>query len=314
MPLCSCVRKYGGVTVAELPKVSVIIPTYNHAEFLREALRSVCEQSRSDWEAIVVNNYSEDDTIAVVEAFEDPRIRLVNYRNHGIIAASRNYGISLAKGEYLAFLDSDDTWSPEKLSISLAGLEEGFDLVCHGLHWFGSRSERDQYYGPEERATFDALLFRGNCIATSATMVRRDRVETVGGFSEDENFVTAEDYHLWLKLAQAGAKFFFIDQVLGRYRFHAENSGTAVRQANAVRHVVDDFVSAMGPLGLVGRVRVRFRHGIIAYSIGRGMQANGRFLAAWPYFFRSLVLHPGYYKTYLAMVLNLLCINPDSYR
>jgi glycosyltransferase involved in cell wall biosynthesis len=75
------------VTLAVLkPRLSIVIPTYNHARFLRTALDSVRAQSLSDWEAIVVNNFSEDDTVAVVESYDDPRIRLVNFANNGIIA------------------------------------------------------------------------------------------------------------------------------------------------------------------------------------------------------------------------------------
>jgi teichuronic acid biosynthesis glycosyltransferase TuaG len=80
------------------PLVSVVIPTYNHAQFLRAAIQSVIDQTFSDWEAVVVNNYSEDDTVQIVASFNDARIRLVNFRNHGVIAASRNYGMGLATG------------------------------------------------------------------------------------------------------------------------------------------------------------------------------------------------------------------------
>jgi len=94
------------------PAVSVIIPTYNHARFLRAAIQSVVDQTFPDWEIVIVNNYSEDDTVQIVASFNDPRIRLVNFCNHGVIAASRNHGMSLATGKAIAFLDSDDIWYP----------------------------------------------------------------------------------------------------------------------------------------------------------------------------------------------------------
>lgn len=294
------------------PLVSVIIPTYNHAQFLREALQSVCDQTFTDWEAIVVNNYSEDDTVSVVASFGDERIRLENFHNNGIIAASRNRGISLARGRYLAFLDSDDIWFPEKLAACVQRLgNDGCDLVCHGLHWFGDRRERDVFYGPASAATFEGLLYKGNCIATSATVVCRDAVEAVGGFSEDENIQTAEDYHLWLKLAQAGIEAVFIDQILGRYRFHDANTGSAIRQGMAVKAVLDGFFPEKMSRRLIDRVRIRFRCGTNEYAIARCLQAKGQFLAAWPYFFRAWFLHPFYLKTYTAIGLNVLCINPD---
>src|SRR5687767_4383972 len=94
------------------PLVSVIIPTYNHAPFLREALESLIAQDFRDWEALVVNNYSTDDTLEVVRSFDDRRIRVENFRNNGVIGASRNLGIRLSRGKYIAFLDSDDKWYP----------------------------------------------------------------------------------------------------------------------------------------------------------------------------------------------------------
>ena len=293
------------------PLVSVIIPTYNHVHFLREALESVCAQTYTNWEAVVINNYSEDNTVEVVESFNDPRIRLENFRNNGVIAASRNRGIALARGKYLAFLDSDDLWFPEKLAGCITRLEGGYDLVCHGLRWFGNRRERDEFYGPAHRATFDALLNKGNCIATSATVVRKDLVVSVGWLSEEPKIVTAEDYHLWLKLARTEAKMHFIDQVLGSYRFHTTNTGTAIRQANAVKHVVEDFFPEEQSRSLSDRIRVRFRYGIIDYGTGRSMQANNQFFAAWPYLLRSLVRHPFYFKTYIALALNVFCIRID---
>ena len=118
------------------PVVTVVIPTYNHAHFLRDALNSLRAQTYTDWEAVVVNNFSEDDTVEVVNSFADSRIRLENFRNNGVIAASRNRGIALARGSYLAFLDSDDTWYPEKLARCMECFDNGIGLVCHGLQQF----------------------------------------------------------------------------------------------------------------------------------------------------------------------------------
>jgi glycosyltransferase involved in cell wall biosynthesis len=101
------------------PKVSVIIPTYNRALLLREAIQSVLDQTFQDFEIIVVNNYSIDNTIDVVKSFEDERIKVINIRNNGIIAKSRNRGLKESRGNYLAFLDSDDRWLPEKLEIQV---------------------------------------------------------------------------------------------------------------------------------------------------------------------------------------------------
>ena len=94
----------------KIPAVSIVIPTYNHGYFLKKCLQSVIDQTLTDWEAIVINNFSEDNTIDVVNSFHDPRIHLVNFKNNGIIAASRNEGIKISNADLIAFLDSDDSW------------------------------------------------------------------------------------------------------------------------------------------------------------------------------------------------------------
>ena len=216
------------------PAVSVVIPTYNHAQFLGQALHSVLAQTCTAWEAIVVNNYSQDNTAEIVAAFDDPRIRLVNFRNHGIIAASRNHGIQLAQTDLVAFLDSDDVWYPRKLEICLDAIAQGFDLVCHGEAWTTEGTPaRNVFYGPEARAAYRALLFDGNCISTSAVVVKKSILREAQGFSEDPRFVTVEDYDLWLKLARNGARIGFVREILGEYRIHGANASKAL-----LRHVM----------------------------------------------------------------------------
>ena len=288
------------------PLVTVIIPTYNHAHFLREALTSLCAQTYTDWDAVVVNNYSIDDTVAVVESFADPRIRLENFHNNGVIAASRNRGISLAWGEYLAFLDSDDIWYPEKLARCMVCFENDIGLVSHGLHWFGEQ-ERDVFCGPQRQATFDALLDQGNCITPSATMARKDLVESVGCFSEDPKIVTSEDYHLWIKLAQAGVKMHFINELLGEYRVHSgSQSSSVLRHMNSVLCVINEFSPNEDSCNLETRMRVKRRYGVAYYGAGRAMQRNGQISQSWQLLFRSITYSPFFIKSYAAIVLGLV--------
>lgn len=217
------------------PAVSVVIPTYNHALFLRKALQSVCDQSFDDWEIIVVNNYSIDDTESVIDSFNDPRIRHVRYKNNGVIASSRNYGIELSRGEFIAFLDSDDIWYGDKLERSVSTLKQGYDLVCHAENWMRAGSVvRTVQYGPAEMAKYNSLLYSRNCLSTSAITVRKRSLEEVGGFSEDPAFITAEDYDLWLRLSRAGVTFQFLEDVLGEYTLHDSNSSNMIfRQMGA---------------------------------------------------------------------------------
>jgi glycosyltransferase involved in cell wall biosynthesis len=292
--------------MSHTPVVSVIIPTYNHAHFLREALVSLRAQTYPDWEAVVINNFSDDDTVAVVESFADSRMILENFRNNGNISASRNRGIKLARGRYVAFLDSDDTWYPEKLAKCMTHFDNGVGLVCHGLRWFGGQ-EKDMYCGPKQRATFDALLNNGNCITPSATVVVKDLLESVGCFSVNPKFITAEDYHLWIKLAQVGNKMYFIKEILGQYRIHSGNqSGSVMRQLNAELHVFNEFLPEENSYSLGKKVRVRRRFGIAYYGAGRAMQRNDKFEESWKLLFRGVAYWPFFLKSYVAILFGLV--------
>jgi glycosyltransferase involved in cell wall biosynthesis len=212
-----------------------VIPTYNHAHFLSSALDSVIAQSIEDWEVIVVNNYSNDDTIEVVESFKDDRIHLVNFANHGIIAAARNYGLSLAKGSFIAFLDSDDFWYPEKLAHCLKMLNTGYDLVCHAEVWAGPGSHRRVVeYGPEKMASYEHLLFDGNCLSTSAVVLRRTLLDRSGLFNESHEMVTAEDYDLWLRLWKQGKQFYNVNTIQVFHRIHMSSAFNSQGNGNKV--------------------------------------------------------------------------------
>lgn len=252
------------------PVVSVVIPTYNHAQFLRKAIDSVRRQTFTEWEMIVVNNYSEDDTEAVVASFSDPRIRLENFRNYGIIAASRNHGIALAHGDYIAFLDSDDEWYPEKLERCVAVLAKGNDLVCHGETWLRNGvAFRKVSYGPAERAHYHSLLFERNCLSTSAVTVRKSCLDKVGDFSEDSAFAMVEDYELWLKLSSVEFRFAFIDEILGEYNIHqANNSRSVLRQMRAELAVLEKHFSVWEKWSFPDRLRCLRRFGRVYLAYG----------------------------------------------
>jgi glycosyltransferase involved in cell wall biosynthesis len=213
------------------PRISVIIPTYNQAGFLREAIQSIIDQTFTDWEAIVVNNYSEDNTIEVVNSFQDPRIKLINFRNYGVIGASRNEGVRQAKGDIIAFLDSDDTWASLKLErvVSFFHHHPGVELVCHD-EWVlvDNRIKSVIKYGPYK--DYYGLLFQKNCLSTSAVAMLRQKFLALGGFSEDLRFAGVEDYDLWLRLAKAGGSIEYLHEVLGTCRMHDQSFSAKAQQ------------------------------------------------------------------------------------
>ena len=236
------------MTIHSSPLVSVVIPTYNHAHFLVTALQSVIDQTYSNWEAIVVDNHSTDNTDTVVQSFNNPRISLLKIHNDGVIAASRNMGIKNAKGEWIAFLDSDDLWYPEKLQIVMDQVKAtpSIDIFTTDEMLVNELTGEKSalHYGPSSPNFYKQLLVTGNCLSPSATLVRREFLTSVDIlFREKKEFITAEDYDFWLLLARADAKFKFIRSIQGEYRIHANNhSGKIERHEQSIGEVIKDHV------------------------------------------------------------------------
>jgi len=289
-------------------QVSIIIPTYNHSGFLREAIQSVVEQTFLDWEVIIINNYSEDNTIEVVESFQDSRIHLINFHNHGVIGASRNKGIELAKSEWIAFLDSDDRWHREKLERCFNALDGSVDLIGHAMAFVeNERCVRIHKSGPEKKLTFEGLLFGGKSRLTpSAVLVRKNSLAAVGGFIEKPSFVTSEDYDLWIRLAKNNITFKVIDDVLTDYRIHAANASSSVnRQLESALAVIDshwEFINTK----FFSRIWFKRSRGICIYGAGRCFSKNGQKGDAMRMYWRSALAFPFIFKTYMAMAQTLL--------
>lgn len=213
--------------------VSIVIPNYNYAHFLKRALESVLAQTYPYWEAIVIDNHSDDNTDEIVSAQRDPRIRLAKIHNHGVIAASRNLGIRESKGEWVAFLDSDDCWYPKRLERVMLALESDSpcDVLCNDemMVDITNGASRVLRCGPYQSDFYKALLVYGNRLSPSATVVRRDFLLRNGlTFNESPDYITVEDYDLWLQLARCGARFKFLNEVLGEYVIHQSNSSASV--------------------------------------------------------------------------------------
>ncbi len=208
--------------------ISIVIPTYNHAHFLGRALQSVLDQTYTHWEALVIDNHSQDNTDEVVNSFSDPRIRLFKIHNHGVIAASRNLGMREASGKWIAFLDSDDCWYPGKLeTLMAAATEDAYDVISNDELMVDIKTGAKQLSqcGPYQKDFYKVLLVEGNRLSPSAAMVRREfLVRHSLAFDESQDYATVEDYDFWLNLACCGARFKFVHEVLGEYVIHETNS------------------------------------------------------------------------------------------
>lgn len=233
------------MTVATGPLVSVVIPTYNHARFLGRALQSVLGQTYTHWEAIVIDNYSTDNTDEVVQGFTDPRITYLKIHNNGVIAASRNAGIRAAKGEWVAFLDSDDWWTEDKLQACFDCINDSVDVVYHDLEIVRTppsffRRKAIESLQVKKPVLID-LLVRGNVISTSSILVRKGLLNQIDGMSEDPDMVAAEDYNTWLRIAKLTDGFRYLSGRLGFYKLH--NQGVSQKNMSVpARHATSEFI------------------------------------------------------------------------
>jgi glycosyltransferase involved in cell wall biosynthesis len=216
------------MTVNATPLVSIVIPTYNHARFLGRALQSVLDQTYTHWEVIVIDNHSTDNTDEVVASFTDPRITYLKIHNNGVIAASRNAGINAAKGEWIAFLDSDDWWTKDKLQACFNCITVNVDLVYHDMEIVSNKKrlfirKKIESWQVKNPVTID-LMVRGNAIVTSSVLVRTHLLRALNGMNESLDMVATEDYNTWLRLGLLTSKFKYISKRLGFYQLHSQGT------------------------------------------------------------------------------------------
>jgi len=213
--------------------VSIVIPTYNRAVDLKRALLSVLNQTYTNWEVIIVDNHSTDNTNELVNEFADQRIKLVKINNNGLIAASRNLGIKSARGEYVAFLDSDDWWTPNKLDESIQYLENDIDFIYHDMFLVKKPNQMFYFRRAKTREiispSFRDLLLNGNAINNSSVIVRKRLLDVAGMLPEDIEMNPICDYHAWLHISKHTEKIKRIPKVLGYYWVGGGNVSTSSR-------------------------------------------------------------------------------------
>jgi glycosyltransferase involved in cell wall biosynthesis len=205
-----------------MPLVSVIIPAYNPGHYLDEAVQSAIAQTFTDWECIVVDDGSTEDLSRVEKM--DPRVRLAKQENRGV-AVARNRGLALSGGQYIALLDADDQWVPEKIAAQVALMDSNADLLeCHtGCNMINGDGVATGTFPPASTDSYADMLWRIPPMPSSA-MVRRAAFMAAGGF--DPCFQGSADFDFFLKIAMIG-RLGSIDAPLTCYRIHGGNMSAA---------------------------------------------------------------------------------------
>ncbi len=212
-------------------KISVVMPSYQSALFIHKTLQSIVEQTVIPSQVIIIDDGSTDNTCSIIEEFSktypELNIELIR-RSHKGPGAARNIGVRGATSEWIAFLDSDDFWFPNKLEICLQAIRENqqSNFFCHNENMIaedGSTTLLDysRLYSAEKPLT--EQLFKINLFSTSAVVCKRDNILNVGGF--DETLSSAQDYELWLRMSPQILPY-FIRQVLGIYTIREGNIST----------------------------------------------------------------------------------------
>lgn len=204
-----------------MPKVSVIIPTYNRADFLKKAVQSVLHQTYQDYEILVRDDGSTDNTQQVISNFKDSRIRYTrNMTNIGVIQ-NRNNAVNNSKGKYIAFLDDDDEWLPEKLEKQMSIIEASpakLGGVYSGAYSIDTKLGKIVKLSvPEYRGYILKHLLKNNFIMTSTLVLKKKCFEKVGLF--DPEFKSASDFDMWIRVAEK-FEFDYVLSALVNYNVH----------------------------------------------------------------------------------------------
>lgn len=209
------------------PLVSVIIPTYNKAQYLKKAVESVLNQTYKKIEVIVIDDGSTDNTAEIVKSFNDPRIIYFWKENKGP-AVARNTGIKKAKGKYIVFLDSDDLWLKEKLETQIDFMEKNSEIGLLGTGCY-EMTDKGKVIGkkifPTSNEILQKDLIKYNPFIQSSIMTRKEIFDKVGLWY-DEKFRESEDYDLWLRIA-GNYKIANLPEALTMKRYYKEGLSPA---------------------------------------------------------------------------------------
>lgn len=285
----------------ERPRTSVIITSFNYAEYLPAAIASVLAQTDGDFELLIVDDGSTDGSLAVARSYSDPRVRVLVEPHRGL-GPTRNVGMQAARGRYIAFLDADDIWMPGKLAAQCAVLDRRADigLVYARFGVIGADrrvlSSGRSFFGAKPSGTIFRHLLTGNVIGTPSTICFRGDMVADGQLAFDETGAYTEDWHFYLRMA-IHTLVHHLPRTLAYHRQHSKNMcghvATFMRQVQHTGRFGLDL--AREHLGLSEREIQRIERRVRAYAdavVGREYIKAENWALARAHAARSLALQP----------------------
>jgi glycosyltransferase involved in cell wall biosynthesis len=289
-----------------MPLVSVIIPAFNAAKYVQDCITSVLQQTFSDFEILVIDDASSDQTVMLLEQMQDPRLNIISLSENGGVSAARNEGIALAKGEFITFLDADDLWSPDKLALQVQALLDNpkAGVAYSWTYYLDDKTGLKHCIKPRVQGSVHRKLLQKNFIGSigSNILVRAVAIEKLGGF--DATLSYAEDWEFCLRLATQW-EFVVVPQPQVTYRQYSGSSSSKFQEIRqALPHTVETlFRSAPDHLQYLKAKAYGLCYQHLAdLTLRRAVQRQS-FLQALFYFKCSLLAYPSLMLSQRSLIL-----------
>lgn len=295
---------------------SIVTSAYNAQAYIMHALKSIKDQTEKDYEYIIIDNGSEDNTFNIINEFvnhnPDMDIKVYHFDKNMGISGGRNAGIEKANGKYICFLDADDYWYENKLDEMKKAITKnsGYTVYCHWEdHIKDGKETLAKYRRIDNTRSYEDLLFNGNCLSTSAIVVKRESIKEVNGFDTSLE-AGEEDFDCWLRLARNGAKFYMVEKPLGVWMIRSNSiSAKHIAHTDAVVAMLDThfenlFQSSLEKKGIRKKKKKVFARNYCGCA--RILSIENERETAKKIYFKSLGYSRMYWKSYAGLILNAL--------
>ena len=277
-----------------MPQISVVIPVYNGERTIEETIASVLAQTFTDFELIIINDGSQDQTLEIIQQFTDPRIKLYSYSNGGL-AASRNRGLAKSQGEYISFLDADDLWTKEKLASQYQALQSYPQAAVSysGTDWIDEASNIINHASPPSISgnIYGVLLLSNILGSGSNALIKKEALAITGNF--DESLKASEDWDFLIRLA---AKYEFIrvdaPQILYRQSPDSMSSKLHYQEQEMVKVIHKAFKQAPFHLQYLKKITLSNNYIYLTYKSIEGFPGYLQGLKGLEFFSKLLINYP----------------------